>query len=289
MAEVESGTQAATEPAVETGAIENSGAATEVEAVTEGQTTEGEGEPKPKDGEPGEDGGKAKKPTAKDDDWSVRQITKLRAQRREATERAAKLQSERDALAKALEVMGSAPRKDGGDAEPAKTAPTKPAAEITEEEIERRADARADQKAAQRERNKRQGEIYDAGKSAFPDFDDALKTFGPSHLGIELEEFNAIVEAADETDDPARTLYLLGKNPNELDRIAALPPSRRGAAIVKFAAAAASAPKPKQLSKAPPPPRTIEGGSRDDGGLNDNLSMDEWAARFNKRMFGPKG
>jgi hypothetical protein len=83
------------------------------------------------------------------------------------------------------------------------------------------------------------------------------------------------------TDNPAKVLYELGRDPNKYHEIMDLPPHKRFARLGLLAAA----PEPrKKVSEAPPPVDSI--GGRSSGNTNelrDDLSDDEWYRRFNAR------
>lgn len=95
-------------------------------------------------------------------------------------------------------------------------------------------------------------------------------------------------------DDPEiapQLLYHLGQNPEEVERIVALPPRQAYFAMAKLAARFApetegGEPKePPPQTKVPKPPTPIKKVARaDDGELRDDQNTDEWRRRFLKRM-----
>ena len=91
--------------------------------------------------------------------------------------------------------------------------------------------------------------------------------------GFDQDTMNGILAS----DDPAKALYELGKNPDQYHRIMELPVPRRIIEIGKIAMQAAS---PKKVSEAPAPV-TIVGGraaSAPSNVLRDDMSDDEWFA-----------
>jgi hypothetical protein len=114
------------------------------------------------------------------------------------------------------------------------------------------------------------------GKAAFADWDGALeniKTFG----GIDQGDMVGILA----TDDPAKVLYELGKNPEKMAAIMAQPPARRVAEFVKIAIGPAVGPKQPPISGAPPPVTPV-GGRPNQGDTTDiyaEVPEDEWYRR----------
>lgn len=101
-----------------------------------------------------------------------------------------------------------------------------------------------------------------------------LETLG----GFDVETMNGVLS----TDDPARVLFELGRNPEEYARITSLPPARRLAEMIKIAIS----PKPQpRVSTAPAPVSTV--GNRAAGSTSktvmdipdDPKHDDEWFAK----------
>ncbi len=112
-------------------------------------------------------------------------------------------------------------------------------------------DAAADRKLATQRYNEDCNKAATEGEKAFPDWKDAvsnLETLG----GFDMETMNGILAS----DNPAKALYELGKNPENYHRIMELSPARRIIEIGKIAMAPVQA---KKVSDAPPPVNPVGG------------------------------
>lgn len=127
--------------------------------------------------------------------------------------------------------------------------------ETRDETVSREAQQYAQQIAQQESFNRQCNEVAQVGKKEFKDFNESIDALweatGGTHVGL--------IEAAIEAGDAHRTLRWLGKNPDEAERIANLPPTRQAVAIAKIAAQVAA--KPKTISKAPAPIRPVQGSA----------------------------
>ncbi len=137
-------------------------------------------------------------------------------------------------------------------------------------DVDRLANERAEKIASDRAFNEDCNSIAAAGKSAHPDFMEAIGT-----LNMVAGITPALIEAVKEAGDPASLLYQLGKNPDEAARILALSPARMGAALAKLAA---KAPTPPPVSRAPAPITPVAGAAKVDADPS-SLSDDEWWRR----------
>ena len=92
-------------------------------------------------------------------------------------------------------------------------------------------------------------------------------------------------EAILDADDPAAVLHHLGNHPDiaaELHDLTATQVARR---IARLEIELSKANEPKQ-SNAPRPISPVKSAIKDDGGLSDNLPIDEWAKRFRQLRRG---
>lgn len=116
---------------------------------------------------------------------------------------------------------------------------------------------------------------FDARKEAFvkeaPDYDAAIETLDAIQLGPQQAP---MLQTLLLRPDSAKVLYHLGKNPQEAQRIASLPPALQGAAIGEFAATVNRAPRP---SNAPPPGRPASGMHAPASTSPPTGSMDDYA------------
>jgi len=128
--------------------------------------------------------------------------------------------------------------------------------ETRDETVTREAQQLAEQIAAQTRFIKDCDVVAAAGRKTYPDFDSSMAALWEATGGINVN----LIEAAIEAGDAHKTLRYLGRNPDEAERIGALPLARQGAALAKLATTLATA-KPKPVSKAPPPITPPSGGA----------------------------
>ena len=132
--------------------------------------------------------------------------------------------------------------------------------------------------------------IADAGNKEFADdFKPTLDSLwgvigGVDAQGALTPSAVTLIEAAQEADNPAAILHHLGKNLDEAARIAALSPTRMGAAVVKLSAslaakAAETAAAAKAATKAPEPMESVTGGARASLSLGEMGMADYMTAR----------
>jgi hypothetical protein len=98
--------------------------------------------------------------------------------------------------------------------------------------------------------------VFDAGKSEFPDFEDAVRTVGAT--GVLTPPF---LEAVTSLDNSAKVLYELGKNPEEAQRIAALSPTKQAVELAKLDMNVAKV-AAKPVSRASAPIKPVNGAVR---------------------------
>lgn len=155
--------------------------------------------------------------------------------------------------------------------------------ETPDAQVERLANERAEQIATQKQFNAQCTEVANAGNKAYPDFRAKMQAMWDGINGGYVAV--PLVEAALEAGNAHAVLHWLGSNLDEAERIAALPPSRQGAAVAKIAAKIA-APK-VTASKAPPPIKPIVGRGKAEPNLETmpieefmRLDREKYQARF---------
>ena len=195
--------------------------------------------------------------------WALSRIDTLTRQRREAEEQAARLQ-ERLVELEARQTAAPPP-------------PLPKAAELTQQQIEIRAQQLAQQQTFQR----RIQEVDSQGAAEFSDWNVALTKFQP--LGGIAP---GIVEAAMELDEPARVIYALSQDLNKAASLTGLSPARQAVALAKFAAALPPKGKAPTVSAAPAPTTGVVGASRSgEKGLDSSdISLDEWITLREKQV-----
>jgi hypothetical protein len=200
-------------------------------------------------------------PTAKETpEWAQKRINKLVAER-SAANRAA--EAERDARlaaeARAAELLAQIANPD----------PNKPpVSTLTEEEVEKRAEEKAIQIARANEFNRACDAIADNGKTAFTDWDDALKNL--SLVGVIGQGASPeFLETAIELKDPHKILHHLGRNLDEAERISKLPPKKMAMEMARIeatmntpAAVVPTVPVVPPVSKAPAPVIPVGGAAK---------------------------
>jgi hypothetical protein len=126
-------------------------------------------------------------------------------------------------------------------------------------------------------------------KANTPDFDEVMQEFVADYGDIAMPE---VVEVAMESDIGPQLAYHLAKNPQEVERLAKLPPRRRylelGKLEDRLSAPKQTAPvkEVKKFSAAPAPVKPVKGtGKVESNDLSDpNLSYTDWLARRNATL-----
>lgn len=199
-------------------------------------------------------------PTA---DWKDKELKRKHRQVQEAKQRERDLQAQLDdANALLARAAGS------GDPAPEPRA-TPPVAQ----DVVPRSEVQAEAKriVAADDFNRQCNDLDKAGKEAYKEewgtIAETLTTLG----GFTQDEMNGILA----TDNPAKVLYELGKNPDKYHEIKDLPPAKRLAAVVKIGLPD-NKPVPKP-SSAPEPVDPVTGrGGRVTEELDDKMSDDDW-------------
>lgn len=107
----------------------------------------------------------------------------------------------------------------------------------------------------------------------------------PIAPGASVGKPTPLGEAILEADDPAAVLHYLGSNPDVASELSGLGPLQVAKRIARIEIELSKPREPKQ-SNAPKPVTPVKASNRDDGGLSDNLSPEEWAKRFYKLRRG---
>ena len=111
-------------------------------------------------------------------------------------------------------------------------------------------------------------------RSIAPDFDEAFNNVAS------IEFAPMALEAVAQHPKGAEIAYMLGKEPSEAYRIAALPPYQQLMAIGEIAART-NVPKPKTVSTAPKPVKPVNSGGASNAPPDD---MDEWVKWRNQQL-----
>lgn len=157
------------------------------------------------------------------------------------------------------------PPADPGTA-PAPAVPQSPA------DIDRLVNDRAAQIAAKSAFDEACNTAYEAGKSEFKDFEEAVGTLGAvGALGNQ-----SFLEAATGLPDAHKVLHHLGKNPDDAVRISTLPPIAMAAELGRLSASLGAPKPPPPVSKAPDPIVPVVGGSVRVDGAPTSDDMHEW-------------
>ena len=193
------------------------------------------------------------KPEEPKPDWRERELKAKHRQLQEAKRREAELQQQLEA-AKALAAKFNQ-----------KTEPEFPQV-VPVDQVEKRAQELLANQRYVEDCNKtaQKGEqVYgDSWKEAVSN----LEMLG----GFDQDTMNGVLA----TDDPAKVLFELGKNPDHYHRIMELPPAKR---IIEMGKIAMQQIQPKKVSEAPPPVNPIGGRAAPaKATLTDELDDDKW-------------
>lgn len=199
-------------------------------------------------------------------DWKDKELKRKHRQIQDAKARERQLEQE---LADARALLARTEATDDEEEPPARKAA--PASDVVPRSEVRR---EAENIVAQADFNRSCNEVEKKGKAEYKkewdEIADTLSTLG----GFTTDEMQGILA----TDDPAKVLYTLGKDPDKFHEIKELPPAKKLAAMVKLALPS-DKPKPKP-SDAPEPVEPVAGRPGAVlGDLDDRLSDDEWHAK----------
>lgn len=193
--------------------------------------------------------------------WATERIDELTRARREAERKAAVLETE-------LALLRA------GKAEPPKPGDPQPSGgRFTEDEINTRAREVAKGMLQEESFSRDLDKVWSEGVAKYPDFQQNLNTLKGALEGVPRQ----FMEAALETGKAADLLQLVATDLNLARELFSLPPMRLAVRLSNMAAN----PPTKKTSEAPRPPGTrVEGtGEADLTGLNDTISMEEFARR----------
>lgn len=206
-------------------------------------------------------------------DWREKQLGKVRGENKDLKSRLAALEAE------------LAPFK-------AQQQP-KPAAGLSEADVERRAEERARAIAAETRFAADIQQTVEAGKTAFEDWEPQMTQLAQivdQTSPVSTAAYTSMIQAAMVTGAAPQVLYSLSKDLNEAQRIMDLPPVQMGVELTKLALK-----PPSEVSGTPKPIRPVGGtnASRseirpDDPERSDGLSIDEWMRRRNASAWDQK-
>jgi len=233
--------------------------------------SEGEGsktQAEPREGEEGEAEKKPEQDRAKPPAWLQKQIDRERGRTLEERRRADALQAELEALRgnaepEAVATQGEAERQ-----------VRKQSPELSQEQVR----AEAQRIVKEQKFNDTCNAAFDAGKGKFPDFEQTVGEFR-NLGGLQPDFLEDVLEAG----NAHETLYHLGRNLDEADRIMSMQPRQRMAALARLSDKLSAPPVPKPISRVPAPVDPVGGAGRPSA-LNtdpDSLSTAEWMRRRN--------
>lgn len=230
----------------------------------------------PTDGEPSASEKKAP--------WFQRRIDQLTAEKweeRRAAESARKqtadLLAEMATLRSASVDKPSTPTAAVEAATPTPSRPVSTGREVSEAEINARAEQRAEQISREKAFNKACNDIAAAGKEEYGDFDMSLKTFQMLG-GIPTQLLDTITEMP----NAHKVLYSIGKDPDLAERIVKMPVAKQALELARLEANLSKT-TPREVSKAPPPVRTIEATPRAVQDM-EKMSMEDFIAAREKHL-----
>jgi len=96
---------------------------------------------------------------------------------------------------------------------------------------------------------------------------------------------SGFLRAVLEGDAPEKVLHYLGSNPDVAEELAGLSPTQVARRLDRIEQKL-SEPTPPKVSTAPKAITPVRSAARDDGGLSDNLTTEEWIRRRNKARTG---
>lgn len=209
---------------------------------------------------------------AKRDARSERRIQRLTAARYQAEARAQQSLQEAEQLRQRLNQYEAGETPEARQADPV---------------------ALANEIANIREVTAKSNSVVKDGAKRFEGFDKALNVVieeaGPLVVpiaqGASIGRPTPLGEAILDADDPAAVLHYLGNNPDAAADLHGLTATQVARRIARIEIEIGKAKEPKQ-SNAPKPITPVKSASKDDGGLSDNLSPEEWAKRFHKLRRG---
>ena len=217
---------------------------------SEGEKTEGEGSDKEADGE-GEKDAKPKTP------WYERRL-------RQQSAKLAEMARHQEMQAQLIESLIGQSKQAGSEDGEQSAKPVSPV--LTEAQIEAKA------------REIVEAQSFNAACNAAND--EGVKQYGEA-FRQSVETLQAIgvmdrtfLQAAIDTDKPAVVIHYLGQNPEEMERISALSPTKLAVALERIAGKA-TAKSAAPVSKVPAPVKPVGGKAVSEGDPN-KMSMEDW-------------
>jgi hypothetical protein len=193
-------------------------------------------------------------------DWKDKELKRKHAQIKERDRELETIRKENEDL----RALAARPVKEGEEK------PTeRPAANMTQAQIQEAARVMRDQERYQDDLTRINADGEKNYKGEWAKSLENLATLGT----VEMPVMQGILA----TDDPAKVLYELGKNPAEYQRIMELRPERRQTEFVKLSLKAVAKPKP---SAAPEPVETVRGRVTPSALPQDSDDDDTWYAKW---------
>jgi len=201
--------------------------------------------------------------------WYESRIDGLTKEKYEKDDEIARLKKENEEL----KTKATAPTPTAAPASTPAPTPTKPI-NMTQEEFDKAVKDKAAQEAEINAFNASCNKVFEAGKTAFTDFEDNLKSFQKLG-GIPIP----VVEVALEFDRPEELIYHLGKNLDRAAEIFKMSPAKQALALDRFMRDVEKEAKQAGKNAAPPPVKPVIGGNRSSTEKSpDDMSMDEFIA-----------
>ncbi len=123
------------------------------------------------------------------------------------------------------------------------------------------------------------------GKALSVVIEEAGPLVSPIQPGAPIGKPTPLGEAILDADDPAAVLHYLGNNPDAAADLHGLTATQVARRIARIELEIGKAKEPKQ-SAAPKPIAPVKSVTRDDGGISDSLSTEEWIRRRNAQVRG---
>ena len=150
---------------------------------------------------------------------------------------------------------------------------------FTEEDVKKQAKVLADKEIADRDFANACSRLQKAATKLDKDFPDKIQ-----ELGTEVGPIpGAMIGILDDLDNGGQVLQHFTTDPDEYERIIALPSTKMAVELTRLATKLAKPPV-KVLSKVPAPNEPLGGNARVDTPLNDKDPMDVWIKKRNKQV-----
>jgi chemotaxis protein histidine kinase CheA len=151
---------------------------------------------------------------------------------------------------------------------------------LTEEEVEKRAEEKANAKNAEKEFVNACNRLAEAGTKLDDKFNEKIQDLAEDIGPIP----GMMIGILDDLENGAAVLKHLTEDHDLAEKIYGMTPAKMGVELAKLGSKIAK-PAAKQISKAPTPPNNLGGGSRKSNiQLNDKMSDKEWIERRNQQL-----